>query len=134
MAEQIIQVIDALCSKFGIAVDWSAENVIPYITELSSRYANYVIVSNVIYLVIYAILVFAGIKAIKWICVTINKFSESYEDHDFEAIALITLTIIYFAVMFIYSLVVFFGIIPRITQAITMPELVFFNKVMSYLN
>lgn len=30
MAEQIVEVLNALCEKFGIAVDWSSENVVSY--------------------------------------------------------------------------------------------------------
>ena len=29
VSEQIIQVIDALCEKFGIAIDWTTQNIIP---------------------------------------------------------------------------------------------------------
>lgn len=135
MAEEIIQVIDALCSKFGIAIDWSAENVIPYITELSSRYANYVIVSNAIYLVIYAIFIFAGVKSVKWIIKTTNgDFDDWSIEHEVEAIVFIVFAIIYAIIMFSYSLILIFCIIPEIIQAVTMPEIVFFNKVMSYLN
>ena len=126
MAEQIIQVIDALCSKFGIAIDWSAENVIPYITELSSRYANYVILSNIIYLVIYAILVFAGIKF-----VTMPK--EGFLDSDEGEILMIVLGLFYIGIMIVFTICAIF-IIPEIIKAITMPEFLLIEKIMSYLN
>ena len=34
-SEQIIEVLNALCEKFGIAIDWTAENVMPYLTDLA---------------------------------------------------------------------------------------------------
>ena len=126
MAEQIIQVIDALCSKFGIAIDWSAENVIPYITELSSRYANYVIVSNAIYLVIYAILVFAGIKFVK-------MPKEGFLDSDEWEILMIVLGLFYIGIMIVFTICTTF-IIPEIIKAITMPEFLLIERIVSYLN
>lgn len=38
VSEQIISVIDALCEKFGIAIDWTSENVIPYMEQLAQKY------------------------------------------------------------------------------------------------
>lgn len=40
-SDQIIAVINDLCQKFGIAIDWSKETVMPYIEELCGRYVTY---------------------------------------------------------------------------------------------
>ena len=40
VSEQIIQVLDALCAKLGMAIDWTADNVIPYIEKLCGKYIN----------------------------------------------------------------------------------------------
>ena len=37
VSEQIIQVVDMLCEKFGMAIDWTGENVIPYIEVLCKK-------------------------------------------------------------------------------------------------
>ena len=34
MSEEIIKVLDALAEKFGVAVDWTSANVIPYLEQL----------------------------------------------------------------------------------------------------
>lgn len=47
VSEQIIEVIDALCEKFGIAIDWTAENVMPYIEKLCVKFINYEIYTSV---------------------------------------------------------------------------------------
>lgn len=47
MSNEIIKVIDALCDKLGVAVDWSAENVLPQVQYLIERYANYLMVCHV---------------------------------------------------------------------------------------
>lgn len=41
LTNQTIAAIDHLCSKFGIAIDWSAENVLPYLQDLYDRYIRY---------------------------------------------------------------------------------------------
>ena len=38
-SQEIINVLDYLCNKFGIAIDWTSENVIPYIEELCERFS-----------------------------------------------------------------------------------------------
>lgn len=34
MSQEIIKVLDNLCEKFGIAIDWTSQNVKPYLQEL----------------------------------------------------------------------------------------------------
>lgn len=41
MSSQIIEVLDHLCAKFGIVIDWSATNVVPYMQELMTKFANW---------------------------------------------------------------------------------------------
>lgn len=50
MGEEIIKVLDNLSEKFGIAVDWSSENVIPYLQDLSKRIVNYEIMNHFIWI------------------------------------------------------------------------------------
>lgn len=137
MADQIIQVIEALCEKFGIAVDWSAESLAPAISSLVGKYARYVILSGAVYLFIYALLIFVGRSFIQWMKEKEKEYG-SIEDwvnaEENEVVFGIILFAIYAIVMLIYTLVVLFGIIPDVIQAITVPELTFVNKVMTYLN
>ena len=62
VSEQIIQVLNALCEKFGMAIDWTSENVIPYITTLCTKLITYEIWTSI--LTIINALVFAIILAI----------------------------------------------------------------------
>ena len=51
VSKEIIEVLDYLGNKFGIAIDWSSENVIPYIQELCEKFVNYKIAIDIFYLV-----------------------------------------------------------------------------------
>lgn len=69
MSNEIIKVLDHLCDKFGIAIDWSSNNVIPYLQDLMARMIKYVIYTNILWLVvsilIIGVTVFALVKIIK---------------------------------------------------------------------
>lgn len=136
MADQIIRVIETLCEKFGIVIDWSAESLVPVITELANRYANYVLFTNIAYIAIYIVLVLVGIKFSKWASGKAKEhggFDEwAYKD-EFTSIMFTIFLIAYIVIMVAYSLVMIFGIIPETIQAITIPEILFANEVMSYL-
>lgn len=41
VSDQIIKVLDNLCDKFGLAIDWSSKNVQPYLKELMAKCVNY---------------------------------------------------------------------------------------------
>ena len=54
MSEQIISVLDAICEKFGVAIDWTQENVLPYAKELCDKYIRYEIATSVAWCLIFA--------------------------------------------------------------------------------
>ena len=52
VSEQVIKVLDAVCDTFGIAIDWTSNNVIPYIQELGHKIITYDICMSIMWLVI----------------------------------------------------------------------------------
>ena len=50
MGNEIIKVLDNLGEKFGIAIDWSSENVFPYLQDLTKRIVNYEIMNHFIWI------------------------------------------------------------------------------------
>lgn len=63
----IIQVIETLCDKVGIAIDWTSENVVPQIQEVIHRYSMAKIVEYLIGIVVPLIFIVVAIVAIKFI-------------------------------------------------------------------
>lgn len=51
-SEQFITIMDAVCDKFGIVIDWTAQNVVPYMTELGGRVVKYEIATSIVWLVV----------------------------------------------------------------------------------
>lgn len=56
-SDQFIEILNALCDKFGIAVDWTSQNVIPYLQDLSTRLIEYEIITSVFNIMIALVIV-----------------------------------------------------------------------------
>ena len=54
-SSQFIEVLDALCAKFGIVIDWTSQNVMPYLTDLATRLISYEIWTSVAWIVILGV-------------------------------------------------------------------------------
>ena len=65
VSEQIIQVVDALCKKFGIAIDWTSKNVIPYLTILCKKLVTYEIVTSILGIIVALLVMIASVIATK---------------------------------------------------------------------
>lgn len=128
ISDQIIAVIDNLCAKFGIAIDWTSENVIPYITELAGKFIKYEIATNVFYVVLILISLCVSIKYLK---ITTKKTIESDWDEMYAipmAIVVITtvICVAFFALAAIPSVI-------DIITCLTFPEKMIFDYVSSLM-
>ena len=61
MSDEIIKLLDDLGQRFGIAIDWSSENVMPYLQDLVRRFTTYEIATSIMWLTIGMIFLLAGI-------------------------------------------------------------------------
>jgi hypothetical protein len=115
---EIIKLLDDLGKRFGIAVDWSNKNVVPYLQDLSSRIVNYEIATSAINIVISAVIVFLLYKLIKYI---VRQFKEEqgffYDVEELSIGACIFSAIIGACVIFGSFAEVF-----DIVEALTIPE------------
>lgn len=50
MTNEIIKLLDELAKRFGIAIDWTSENVMPYLEDLFDRFITYNIVVDVFWI------------------------------------------------------------------------------------
>jgi len=61
VSNQIIEVLNYLGEKFGIVIDWSSQNVLPYIEQLLGKFISWEIATSWMFIVLGAILLIAGI-------------------------------------------------------------------------
>lgn len=52
VSTQIIQVLDELCRRFGIVIDWANESILPYIEELAKKFITYEIKTSWFWIII----------------------------------------------------------------------------------
>lgn len=85
MSDEIIKVLDALCDKFGIAIDWTQQNLQPYLEDLYQRAVIYKMSTSIAWLIFGVIILIGGIICLKYtIDITTEKRLEySSEDTRF---------------------------------------------------
>lgn len=77
MSEEIIKVLDELGKRFGIVIDWSNQNIVPYLQELLKRFICYRNVTAGIWIMLSIALIIGGVIMLKFI----NKWKKS-DDYD----------------------------------------------------
>ena len=78
MSDEIIKILDDLGRRFGIAIDWSSKNVMPYIQDLTSRYVDYEAMTSVVWIVVALIVIIGCSIGIP----TINKYVNEVLEND----------------------------------------------------
>ncbi|HBF5857557.1 TPA: hypothetical protein KOR84_001936 [Clostridioides difficile] len=92
-SEQIIKILDNLSDKFGMTIDWSNKNVIPYLQTLTTKYINYEVDISIFWIIICLIGIIVGalLIYIDW----------KDDEDDLPVYATIGLLIIIFSAVFI---------------------------------
>lgn len=82
MSDEIIKLLDDLGRRFGIVIDWSSENVMPYLQGLMSRYVNYEVMTSVVWIVVPLVAIIGCSIGIPAINKYANKVLEEYPYSD----------------------------------------------------
>ena len=65
MSKEIIEVLDALSERLGMSIDWTQNNIIPYLQEICDKYVNYEIATSIVWIVVGIILLIVAVLVIK---------------------------------------------------------------------
>lgn len=101
MSEEIINVLDYISEKFGVAIDWTNGEIMPYLKEVCSKLIRYEICTSVIWIVISAVLIALCVIFSKK---TVKSSNEILDDEDIKItaiIALLLISLLFFAIMII---------------------------------
>lgn len=121
MSDEIIKVFDALGEKLGIVIDWSQENIYPYIQDLCQRATQYKITNNIIVLSVWAIIFAFSVFGIIFI---IKEFPKgvSFDDLDDWFLGLSIFGFIILSVLIVLSLIMSIQNINNICAYVYVPE------------
>ena len=137
VSNQIIEVLNALCEKFGIVIDWTSRNVMPYMQELMKKAVNYELWTSVGWFLIWTIFIFAFFGPIYWYIK--NRYNENNKtieiitnDEELFFIGGVTFIII----GGILAIIAIIGAITQIMDIIiclSFPEKIIFNMIQSMM-
>ena len=116
VSEQIIQVLNVLCAKFGLVIDWTSENVIPYLGELCGKLVNYEIWTSVAWMTCMVLL--SIISAVTLIVLR-KQFKPALKEYDLWPV----LVILGCVCIFMASIGVIGQQIGDIIKCVTFPEM-----------
>lgn len=135
VSEQIIQVIDALCEKLGIAIDWTSENVIPYIETLCGKLISYEIGTSIAWMVIWVVLsVGCMVATKKFYPVFKNGLEEDKTNYDIGWSLASVFSIIALAIIHLTTIIVVGTQVMDIIKCLTFPEMYVFEYVQNIIN
>lgn len=96
MNEELIKALTELANKFGIAIDWTSQNALPYVQELMNKIIRFEIATSIMWLVMGLMFIVSAywmIKLVKF-CQQKNK-EQPYEIWDLWAGLAIGLTVLF---------------------------------------
>lgn len=128
MSEEIIKVIDELGKRFGVAIDWSNQNIIPYLQELLKRFICYRNITACVWIIISIAMTIGGIVVFKFL----NKWkkSDNYnKSYGSEDDLLVVLGYIFSTCIIALGIVLIVGNMLGIVENICMPEMVVYEYI-----
>lgn len=128
MSDGVIKILDKLGEKFGLAIDWSSQNIIPYLQELMGRYINLCNAKAITWIVLCFICIILSvielIKLFKWS--NSKEFGKDYDNEE-DFCFLLFILVLVIAVQLAVVLFNVFGLYANIFT----PELVFLDYIKS---
>ena len=126
VSEQIINVLNVLCEKFGIAIDWTAANVLPYVQNLCERVITYSIASDIVTIIFIIIGFIISLFVFKF-CLKKYKNANYYDEDPWIFGSILSGLI--FGGLCLTCLIAIPIITMEIIQACTIPELTIIETI-----
>ena len=144
-SEQVISILDDLSKRFGVVVDWSSENILPYAQDLCTRMTKYELVKHISTLIILIIMMIIGITLLgkvfsEWKNIKKGKL-ENNDSIYFERVQYrgIELTGIGWTFIIVGSIIMLITVmcipccIEDIIECVYLPEKVIIDTIQGYL-
>ena len=124
MSEEVIKILDDLSQRFGIAIDWSSQNILPYLQDLMTRLIQYKNVQAIIWIVVSVIMfILIGI-ILRVVLKHIGKYYDSLNSDIYDEDRVLAKGLAWFiAGIFIFAFILVITLnIRGLIQNICLPE------------
>ena len=128
MSSEVSEVLNTLGEKFGLFVDWSQQNVQPYIEDLMQRVVQYKFASNICCLIFMILVMIINVFSISRFVKMKNNNKITIDNEDWE-LALLIISIVCLIVLTILSIF----IIEYLFKCHYIPEMVFIEEIKSLM-
>lgn len=128
MSEEIIKVLDELGKRFGIVIDWSNQNIVPYLQELLKRFICYRNITACVWIIISIAMTISGVVMIRFL----NKWrkSDNYDkDYCSDDDMLAVLGYIFSICIIALGIGLIIGNMFGIVKNVCMPEMVVYEYI-----
>lgn len=61
LSNEIITILEYLCDKLGIAVDWTSQNILPYLQQLTEKFIRWEMCTSIAWIVIAAVVILVAL-------------------------------------------------------------------------
>ena len=125
MSEEIIKVLDELGKRFGIVIDWSNQNIIPYLQELLKRFICYRNITACVWIILSIAMTISGVGMIRFL----NEWrkSDDYDDYNDDMLALLGYIFSVFIIALGIGLII--GNVFGIIKNVCMPEMAIYEYI-----
>lgn len=120
-SNQLIQVLDELGRRFGIIVDWSQQNIMPYATDLVERIVKFEVATSWMWII--CSLLITGV----FITMMIVGIKNNWEEQGMAFLCVVS------AILTIITVILVMCQISDIITATYLPEKIITNMIKSYL-
>ena len=130
MSEEIIKVLDNLAQRFGIAIDWTNQYVMPYIQELMGRFIVYKNAQAIMWIIISIVVIIGSIIVCKKL--RRDEVENNIDEYDDEAVY-VAFGYIGTAIAISGFLIALLCNIDGLIQNICIPEITILNYITSLM-
>lgn len=118
MSDQIIDVLNYLCEKIGFTIDWTADNVLPYVETLCEKFIKWEVSTSWMWIGIAGVLLLLGLI----VSIIVHKISDD------------GCIWIFYAVLTLASFVIIGVQVYDIITCYTFPEKVIYDYIQELIN
>lgn len=108
----MVEVIRELSEQLGVAIDWSNQNIIPYMNDLLHRYVQSEMIKSILWIVLF-------VSGIILVCVFLNNYKKNIKDEslkgNFDAACVVVIGILSVLICSFIEYIIEISIFPEQT-------------------